>query len=92
MMVTRFGVLRSPLRVSILNIAPLIHSIARLHNFILNENNEYDPHQQEPSQDIPLLRRNEETGQETNGSPAQPVDGVSVIREGLECSVSVKPA
>ncbi len=53
MMVNRFGVLRSPLRVSILNIGPLMQSIARLHNFLLNENNEYDPHQRQPSQDMP---------------------------------------
>jgi hypothetical protein len=83
MMVNRFGVLRSPLRVSILNIGPLMQSIARLHNFLLNENNEYDPHQRQPSQDMPLLPRNAETGQETNGNPAQPVDGISVIREAL---------
>lgn len=83
MMVNRFGVLRSPLRVSILNIGPLMQSIARLHNFLLNENNEYDPHQRQPSQDMPLLPRNAETGQETNGNPAQPVDGISVICEAL---------
>jgi hypothetical protein len=84
MMVNRSGVLCSPLRVSILNIGPLIQSIARLHNFLLNENNKYDPHQRQPSQDMPLLPCNEETGQETNGNPAQPVDGISVIREALE--------
>jgi hypothetical protein len=72
MMLNRFGVLRSPLGViSILNIGPLIQSIARLHNFLLNENNKNDPHQRQPSQDMPLLPRDEETGQETNGNPAQ---------------------
>jgi hypothetical protein len=63
MMVNRFGVLRSPLRVSILNIGPLIQSIARLHNFLLNENNDYD--------------------WETNSKPAQPIHGISIIREAL---------
>jgi hypothetical protein len=82
MMVNRFGVLRSPLRISIHNIGPLIQCIARLHNYILNENNQYEP-QTRNELDRPLVARNEEVGQETNGDPAQPVDGISVIREAL---------
>ncbi len=57
MMVNRFGVLRSPLRVSILNIGPLMQSIARLNNFLLNENNKYDPHQRQPSYNVGIARR-----------------------------------
>jgi hypothetical protein len=80
MIVSQLSVLCSPLGVSILNIGPLIQSIARLHNFLLNENNDYDPHQR---QDMPLLPPDEETGRETNGNPAQPVHGISVIHEAL---------
>jgi hypothetical protein len=32
---------------------------------------------------MPLLSRDEETGQETHGNPGQPIDGISVIREAL---------
>jgi hypothetical protein len=80
MMVNRFRVLRSPLQVSILNIGPLVQSIARLNNFLLNESNHYNPHQR---QGMPLLPGDEETGEETNGNPAQPVHGISVIHEAL---------
>jgi hypothetical protein len=80
MMVNRFSLLRSPLRVSILHVGPLMQCIARLHNFILNQNNEYEPHHRERPQPVP---RAEETGRETNGEPAQPVAGVSVIRDSL---------
>jgi hypothetical protein len=80
MMVNRFGLLQSPLRVSILHVGPLMQCIARLHNFILNQNNEYEPHHRERAQPVP---RAEDTGQETNGEPAQPVAGVSVIRDSL---------
>ena len=54
--------------------------IARLHNFILNQNNEYEPHHREQPQPVP---RAEETGRETNGEPAQPVAGVSIICDSL---------
>jgi hypothetical protein len=54
--------------------------IARLNNFILNQNNEYEPHHGEQAQPIPCA---EETGRETIGEPAQPVAGVSVIRDSL---------
>ena len=80
MMVNRFGLLRSPLRVSILHIGPLMQCIARLHNFILNQTNRYDPQYRQQAQPVP---RGKETGQEMNGKPAQPVAGVSVIRDSL---------
>jgi hypothetical protein len=64
MMVHRFGLLGSPLRVSILHVGPLMQCIARLHNFILNQNNEYELHHWERAQPVP---RAEKLGRETNG-------------------------
>jgi hypothetical protein len=54
--------------------------IARLHNFILNQNNEYELHHRERAQPVPPA---EENGRETNGEPAQPVAGISIVCNSL---------
>jgi DDE superfamily endonuclease len=42
MMTNRFGLLRSPLRVNPAHVRVLMQTIARLHNYCLNENNNYE--------------------------------------------------
>jgi hypothetical protein len=39
MLVNKFGLLCSPLRISVHHIGPLLQCIAKLHNFMLDENN-----------------------------------------------------
>jgi hypothetical protein len=79
MMTNRFGVLQRPLRISPLNISKLMQTIARLHNFCLTENNDYD----EMTKDAGLPSREEEIGHETNGDLPVGTPGVSYLREFL---------
>jgi hypothetical protein len=79
MMVNKFGLLRSPLRVFVQHIGPLLQCVAKLHNFCLDENNSYDPQIRE-QQDVQVLGREEEVGRETNGDLPQPIRGVSATR------------
>jgi hypothetical protein len=66
MMPNRFGILQSPLRVSPLHLGTLLQCVARLHNFMLTQNNDYDPYLTEEVQFNPPTR-DKEQGRETNG-------------------------
>jgi hypothetical protein len=83
MMTQRFGLLKRPLRISPLNIGKLMQTIARLHNYCLTQNNDY----QEMSHGREQGNRSEEVGTETNGEAPTPTPGVSYIRESLVCRV-----
>ena len=76
MMTNRFGVLQRPLRISPLNIGKLMQTIARLHNFCLTENNDYE----EMTQGSVPPTRQEEIGLETNGDQPITTPRVSYLR------------
>lgn len=80
MMTNRFGILQSPLRVSPHHLGPLIQCVARLHNFMLTENNSYDPY---ATQEMRLAAptRDTEQGRETNGNEVEGISGVSLMRD-----------
>jgi hypothetical protein len=80
MMSNRFGLFRSPLRTSPHNLGPLIQTMARLHNYILTENNDYDPYLTTDTRaQAQQMGGAGEEGRETNGDPAQPVTDVSLM-------------
>jgi hypothetical protein len=79
MMTNQFGVLQRLLCISPLNIGKLMQTIARLHNYCLTENNDYD----EMTQSMAMPSRQEEIGLETNGDQPITTPGVSYLRESL---------
>jgi hypothetical protein len=83
MMLNKFGILRSPLRISVHHIGPLLQCIAKLHNFMLDENNSsYDGQIREEELLVPPTRE-DEIGRETNGEIPQPIHGISATRRML---------
>jgi hypothetical protein len=80
MMKNRFGILQSPLRVSPLHLGTLMQCMERLHNFMLTQNNDYNPYLTEEVRFSPPTR-DKETGRETNGDKVEALAGVSLMRE-----------
>ena len=80
MMSNRFGLLCSPLHISLHHLGPLIQTVAWLHNYMLTENNDYSEYLTEERQGFTQTRE-DEVGMETNGDPAQAIPGVSLRRE-----------
>jgi hypothetical protein len=67
MMVNRFGLLRgSPLQISVHHIGPLLQCVAKLHNYMLDENNSYKAQVRTEESLVPTTRE-EELGRDTNG-------------------------
>ena len=64
------------------NFGPLLQCVARLHNFMLDRKNSYEPQIRGPAAPA-MVPHNEEVGQETNGDLPQYVDGISAVREVL---------
>jgi hypothetical protein len=82
MMVNKFGILRSPLRIGVHRIGPLLQCVAKLHNYMLEENNSYESHVREQEFLAPTTR-DDEIGRETNGDLPQPIHGISATRQML---------
>jgi hypothetical protein len=82
MMVNKFGILRSPLRISVHHIGPLLQCVAKLHNYMLEENNSYESHVREQEFLTPTTQ-DDEIGRETNGDLPQPIHSISATRQML---------
>jgi hypothetical protein len=82
MMVNKFGILRSPLQISVHHIGPLLQCMAKLHNYMLDENNSYEPQACKQESLIPTTRE-DEIGRETNGNLPQPINGISATQKML---------
>ena len=82
MMVNWFGLLKSPLRVSVQNVGPLLQCVARLHNFMLDRSNSYRPQTRGPAAPE-MVPHKEEVGRYNNGYLPQYVYGISAVHEVL---------
>jgi hypothetical protein len=81
MMTNRFGILQSPLPVSPLHLGTLMQCVARLHNFMLTQNNDYDSYLTDEVRPFSPPTRDEEQGRETNGDKVEAIAGVSLMRD-----------
>jgi hypothetical protein len=78
-MTQQFGLLKQPLCISPLNTGKLMQTIARLHNFYLTKNNDYN----EMMWGAVWTPGQEEVGLKTNGNKPTPTPGVLYMRESL---------
>ena len=62
------------------NVGPLLQCVARLHKFMLDRNNSYEPQMRGLAAPA-MVPQNEEVDRETNGYLPQYVDGISVVCE-----------
>jgi hypothetical protein len=84
MMVNRFGLLRSPLQISVHQIGPLLQWVVKLHNYMLDENNSYKAQVCKKESLVPTTREEEEIGSRaTNVDLPQPIHGISATRQML---------
>jgi hypothetical protein len=81
MMTNRFGILQSPLRDSPLHLGTLMQCVARLHTFMLTQNNDYNSYLTEEVRSFSPPTRDEEQGRETNGDKVEAIAGVSLMRD-----------
>jgi hypothetical protein len=77
MMIDKFGILRSPLQISVHHIGPLLQCVAKLHNFMLDENNSYEEPQVRQQELLVPPTREDGIGRDTNGNLPQPIHGIS---------------
>jgi hypothetical protein len=59
MMVNKFGMLRNLLRIGVHRIGPLLQCVAKLHNYMLEENNSYKPQVRKQELLVPTTRDGE---------------------------------